>query len=648
MADGRRRVGGLQDTEQHVVRDRVAAEAVTDVAALAHDAQDGLALGVVVAGSGRAREVAGRGRQRLGRRVRHVLEGGVGLAGGGDEGLRLSLHERLLRLRHGLGGLGSGLRLRLGRDGGLDDGVGEHGRDLGGRLERLGCLVRRGGPGELSRLGDLSHLGGFRGFVRRLRLVRRVRFVHRVRRVVDRVRFVCLGYHVDFVCFLRLGDLVRVGCFGGLVDEDGGRGGGRHRFGQLGRGLGQRWHDHVLRRRRRQVRRGGDRPLDGHELAERLRRLVRRTLGGSLREVLALNRLGRHGELAGVRVDGQFNGVRGHLLMPCVGGHRLGLHRELRVLGALRRELHTVRGGGVVDGVLGRRGLLLGEQHTVGSRRVHRHLLRDGELRGHRALRRLLGLHGVRVLHVLQMLLMLLMLGRLGEHGGVADGPPRRGGRCDGSGVRDDRFCCDLWGELLCDLCGGCLEALLRSLCAPGSGALRRDLTGLRHRGARLVARDVEVLGLRGGRARLTYRHGVRRCVRGAPVGERTDRAARAVRHRRTHVQRTTRGPGVRGGRGPRHSDAVQVDLAAVPARRLVRARLVRGGHRGGLRLAPGALRTRHQQQIVVFGGGFGGVEEGVRTRGGDARLFHRACVLRQPLARNLAGVGHAYPSPIG
>lgn len=483
--------------------------------------------------------------------------------------------------------------------------------------------------------------------MRRLRLVRRVRFVHRVRRVVDRGRFVCLGYHVDFVCFLRSGDLVRVGCFGGLVDEDGGRGGGRHRFGQLGRGLGQRRHDHVLRQCRRQVRRGGDRPLDGHELAERLRRLVRRTLGGSLREVLALNRLGRHGELAGVRVDGQFTGVRGHLLMPCVGGHRLGLHRELRALGALpdRRELHTVRSGGVVDGVLGRRGLLLGEQDTVGSRRVHRHLLGDGELRGHRALRRLLGLRGVRVLHVLRM---LRMLRRLGEHGGIADGPLRRGGRRGGSGVRDDRFCCGLWGELLCDLRGRRLEALLRRLRAPGSGALRRNLTELRHRGARLVARDVEVLGLRDGRARLTYRHGVRRCVCGAAVGERTDGAARAVRHRRAHVQRATRGPGVRGGRGPRHSDSVQVDLAAVPARRLVRARLVRGGHRGGLRLAPGALRTRHQQQIVVFGGGFGGVEEGVRTRGGDARLFHRACVLRQPLARNLAGVGHAYPSPIG
>ncbi|RBL83032.1 hypothetical protein DDE05_33335, partial [Streptomyces cavourensis] len=46
-------------------------------------------------------------------------------------------------------------------------------------------------------------------------------------------------------------------------------------------------------------------------------------------------------------------------------------------------------------------------------------------------------------------------------------------------------------------------------------------------------------------------------------------------------------------------------------------------------------------------GGVLGGVEEGVRARGGDARLLHHACVLRQSLARDLAGVSHAYPSPI-
>ncbi|WP_158692019.1 hypothetical protein [Streptomyces aurantiacus] len=72
------------------------------------------------------------------------------------------------------------------------------------------------------------------------------------------------------------------------------------------------------------------------------------------------------------------------------------------------------------------------------------------------------------------------------------------------------------------------------------------------------------------------------------------------------------------------------------------------GARLRGLRLAPRALGTRHQQQVVVLGGVLGGVEEGVRGRRGDARLLHPACVLRQSLARDLAGVGHAYPSPIG
>lgn len=70
-------------------------------------------------------------------------------------------------------------------------------------------------------------------------------------------------------------------------------------------------------------------------------------------------------------------------------------------------------------------------------------------------------------------------------------------------------------------------------------------------------------------------------------------------------------------------------------------------GDRCDLRFAPGALRARHQQKIVVLGRMLGGSEEGVRTRGGVARLLHHACVLRQSLARDLAGVTHAYPSPI-
>ncbi len=62
--------------------------------------------------------------------------------------------------------------------------------------------------------------------------------------------------------------------------------------------------------------------------------------------------------------------------------------------------------------------------------------------------------------------------------------------------------------------------------------------------------------------------------------------------------------------------------------------------------VAPGTLGARQQQEVFVLGGGLG--EVGVRAVRGNARLFHHACVLRQPLGRDLAGVGHAYPSPIG
>ncbi|MET8978450.1 hypothetical protein ABZX85_22820 [Streptomyces sp. NPDC004539] len=66
---------------------------------------------------------------------------------------------------------------------------------------------------------------------------------------------------------------------------------------------------------------------------------------------------------------------------------------------------------------------------------------------------------------------------------------------------------------------------------------------------------------------------------------------------------------------------------------------------RGDL-VAPGALGAGQEEEVFVLGGGLG--EVGVRGGCGNARLLHRACVLRQPLARDLAGVGHAYPSPIG
>ncbi|GAV45528.1 hypothetical protein Saa2_08519 [Streptomyces acidiscabies] len=83
----------------------------------------------------------------------------------------------------------------------------------------------------------------------------------------------------------------------------------------------------------------------------------------------------------------------------------------------------------------------------------------------------------------------------------------------------------------------------------------------------------------------------------------------------------------------------------AVPRNSLLRIpRMDRLHHRlrrrGCHLVAPGALRARHEELLLVLGGGLG--EVGVR-----GRLLHRACVLR-PLARDLAGVGHAYPSPIG
>nr|WP_229925983.1 hypothetical protein [Streptomyces longispororuber] len=108
------------------------------------------------------------------------------------------------------------------------------------------------------------------------------------------------------------------------------------------------------------------------------------------------------------------------------------------------------------------------------------------------------------------------------------------------------------------------------------------------------------------------------------------------------------RGLGVLRLRGLRRRGSGLRGHAGRPGRRGGRRLLSGTGLRGLLRLAPRALGTRHQQQVVVLGGVLGGIEEGVGVRRGDARLLHHACALRQPLARDLAGVGHAYPSPIG
>ncbi|GAA1163151.1 hypothetical protein GCM10009578_001870 [Streptomyces rhizosphaericus] len=175
---------------------------------------------------------------------------------------------------------------------------------------------------------------------------------------------------------------------------------------------------------------------------------------------------------------------------------------------------------------------------------------------------------------------------------------------------------------------------------------------------------------------RLAYGRGVP-TRRRAPVGERTHHAAGGVGHRRAHVERAPGGGGGCrvGGRGGgrlrygllRHG--LWLGHLGLGVRGGVEhPRLVRPGLVLGLLLAPGALGARHQQQVVLLAHVFGAVEEGVGGAGRDTGLWlfdvtgvgrrgmdirrvrvseSSACVLRQSLARDLAGVGHAYPSPI-
>ncbi|MGX8905203.1 hypothetical protein ACR820_08230 [Streptomyces netropsis] len=165
----------------------------------------------------------------------------------------------------------------------------------------------------------------------------------------------------------------------------------------------------------------------------------------------------------------------------------------------------------------------------------------------------------------------------------------------------------------------------------------------LRLRGDRLRSRNVEVLGAR--LPALDGRGLDRLGCRRAAVGEGPYDAAGGIRHGRAHVQRAPR-----GRRGRRDADVAVVDGAGVPAAGLVRTAL---DHR---LFHPGALGARHQQQVVLLGA-VGGVEEGVGGVTGVGRgcglrgvrlAGQCACVLRLSLARELAGVGHAYPSPIG
>ena len=199
-------------------------------------------------------------------------------------------------------------------------------------------------------------------------------------------------------------------------------------------------------------------------------------------------------------------------------------------------------------------------------------------------------------------------------------------------------------------------RSLLRRPCHTG---LRRELPELRSRQLRrgLLARDVQILGTGGRRTLGAQRRRVHGGAGRAPVGEGAYDSGGGVRHLRAEVERAARRRGRRRGR-LRRAYAAELDGAGVTAAGLVRAGLGLagcgrhlghdGGGRGrGLRVDPGALGARHQEQIVVVRTVLGGVEEGVGTGSGDARLFHHACVLRQSLARDLAGVSHAYPSPI-
>nr|WP_308061862.1 hypothetical protein [Streptomyces sp. LBUM 1477] len=330
---------------------------------------------------------------------------------------------------------------------------------------------------------------------------------------------------------------------------------------------------------------------------DRLRRLLlgngRRFLGlPGVR--LRLDRLGRL--LDGRRLDG----LR-HLRLD--GDRR---YTGLRGIRLRRVRLRCVR--------LRRVRLRLGRLRGLELRRDRRpHCLRVPELGGRGLLRQGVG----RVLGLVESLGVLDVLGRcrLG-HG--------HGELCL---LRNDRFC----GR------------------SPGrhrGGGLRGGADPLRHG---LLGR-VEVL--RAGVAYGARRHG----GTGRPaVGEGADRAGGGVGGRRTEVQRAAGHRRLRDGGRDGGTDGAQVVRAAVAAGHLVRARLMDGGlvddlddglggGRGHL-VAPRALGAR-QQEIFVLGGGLG--EVGVRTRRRDARLLHHACALRQSLARDLAGVGHAYPSPIG
>ncbi|MER5442812.1 hypothetical protein [Streptomyces sp. NPDC002790] len=275
-------------------------------------------------------------------------------------------------------------------------------------------------------------------------------------------------------------------------------------------------------------------------------------------------------------------------------GHGLVVGAGLPVRGVLRPHGTRLVGPGVL--LLRERGdhhrLRRGRRQVRGrgDDAVHRDELAECLVRG--------GLLGIAVRRVVRRLRVAVAALALIVRGVRADLSELLGvrGRFRLRVLRSDRFC-------------GRRRLLLRLGRLPRGRALRRN---------------VQVLRSRGGRARLAGRH--RGLLGGAAVGERADGAAVGVGDSRTHVQRT---PGL--GRGV----LLALPLAVALVRRL------------RLRLAPGPLRTGHQEDLVLLGRGVRGVEVGVRAGCGNARRLRRACILRQPFARNLTGVGHAYPSPI-
>ncbi len=529
-----------------------------------------------------------------------------------------------------------------------------------GGLRRLGDLRV---AGDVSRVGGLRRLGEL-GTVDGLHRVgsllddsdlRRVGGLRRSLRSLDNLRHLGSVRHVDNSDLRRVGSLRHVGS---LLDNSSLCGVGElHRVRGVHSGHlpGSRGRPGIaglrrparlcaigcLRRRRRLSRRLGRRTGDRSRVHSRFGTggLRRQRAGryGLFRRRLGRNALVRRVRPGGLRQRGYLSG-RGLL------GARFSSLHTARNPGDLRRPGLGVSGlYGLTRRVRLGRGRRFGDGPALTGSHVrpgHAHLGSLGtrppkSLRGLGALRRRCRVHPVVRVDRLDPVVAVDDLHVAGVAGRGRRLAGEAGHRRLGRVGRANRF----GGRGL----GGDLGR------APGGRALRGCL-GL----------CVEVFGAARRRSGLP-----RRRSRGAAVGEGADRAGGGVGDRRAEVQRAALR--LRGGRrvvrrredGRRRyrrrarvgqADTAEVDGAAVTAGRLVRARLVDGFHhrfRSGWRhlVAPRALGTR-QQQVFVLGGSLG--EVGVRTVRGDARLLHHACALRLPLARDLAGVGHAYPSPIG